>query len=118
MNPSPAKTRLTQELALLSALRDKTLAGLREQREHAESLARGATEFLEAARPHLEQWSQDGFPDDPRLKKLAGRYLKALAIRQDAAQAVTLVGQVLEEHGGEEEPLAKAYVKPHVSHSS
>lgn len=99
MNTSPAKTRLTQELALLSALRDKTLAGLREQREHAESLARGATEFLDAARPHLERWSEAGFPEDAKLVKLARRYLKALAIRQDAAQAVTLVGQVLEEHG-------------------
>lgn len=98
MNPTSAKTRLTQELALLAALREKSLASLRELQAEAEKKVVACNEYLEQARPHLEAWKEAGLPDDANLTKLARRYLKVLGKRQDAAMAAARAGELLEGH--------------------
>jgi hypothetical protein len=98
MDPTKAKTRLTQELAQTNALREKLLAGVRADQKYAEAFVVGLNKRIAAMRPLLERWKDAGFPDNPKLEKLARRYLKALHLRQDAAMAASRNGQLLAEH--------------------
>src|ERR1035437_177796 len=102
MDPTKAKTRFVQELALVGALKEKSLTSLRELQAEAEAKVVTCNEFMEKARPFLEPWKDAGFQDDTDMAKLAPRSLRVLPLRQDAAMAAARCGQLLEEN--EEKP--------------
>lgn len=94
-------TRLKQELAAHSAMRENAVERLREVIAEAGDRQDKANKLIELLRPRLQKWVDAGQPDDPRMSRYAKLYMRAVEALHDAEYADQYARNLIAEHDTE-----------------
>jgi len=101
-----AYKRLLQEMAAHGAMRQNALASLREVITAANKQEADARKLIGLLQPVLQNWVDDGQPDDPQMRQYRDLYMKAVETLHDAEYARQHASNLLETHDEEGLPNA------------